>query len=450
MHGPVRVNTSAGTGDATVTILFDAWSEGQVAPSVHTLRVIKPRTTIKLQPVAPELKKTLVHPDRKASVGQIQFSPDGTRLFASGYPSGVVQVFDIATGKELRRIAGPRGGRSSAAYAVPSADWKTVYVAVETRKAERVVKDGKSLTVPKYTGEIRVFDLATGDEKPALAREGNGAVATVTLSPDGKTLIARETTAGVNEKGERTNTSHVVEWDPAARTHKVVGEGYRDDRRSKDGRWKAASFVDYEKLTTSLKLTDTKNGKETDLIVADKKAVGWVIFSPDSRFLAASVNGFGRDARSALHVWDLGTLKEVKAPELEGGALDLSYSPDGSYLVVWDLGSGTRLIDTKTWKERPLPGRGDKEQFARYAFSPDGRHFAVMSVVNSDEMMRVRDPDPSDLPQPKLYLYDLASDAPPRVMVCPQGFVVHLAFHPNGKWLAAGASGGVWMFEVGK
>ena len=284
MHGPVRVNTSAGTGDATVTILFDAWSEGQVAPSVHTLRVIKPRTTIKLQPVAPELKKTLVHPDRKASVGQIQFSPDGTRLFASGYPSGVVQVFDIATGKELRRIAGPRGGRSSAAYAVPSADWKTVYVAVETRKAERVVKDGKSLTVPKYTGEIRVFDLATGDEKPALAREGNGAVATVTLSPDGKTLIARETTAGVNEKGERTNTSHVVEWDPAARTHKVVGEGYRDDRRSKDGRWKAASFVDYEKLTTSLKLTDTKNGKETDLIVADKKAVGWVIFSRTAAF----------------------------------------------------------------------------------------------------------------------------------------------------------------------
>ena len=95
--------------------------------------------------------------------------------------------------------------RSSSAYAVPSADWKTVYIAVENRKAERVVKDGKSQTVPKYTGEIRVFDLGTGEEKPALAHEGNGAVATVALGADGKTVIARETTAGVNEKGERTN-----------------------------------------------------------------------------------------------------------------------------------------------------------------------------------------------------------------------------------------------------
>jgi hypothetical protein len=73
-----------------------------------------------------------------------------------------------------------------------------------------------------------------------------------------------------------------------------------------------------------------------------------------------------------------------------------------------------------------------------------------MGVAKFDEMMRIREPDPLDYPQPRVYLYDLAADGPPRVLVCPQGFVTHLLFDPKGKWLAAGASGGVWLFEVGK
>ena len=450
LHGPVRAADNAGAGEATAIINFDSWTAVKVAPTIHTVRVEKPRTQITLEPVASQLKKTLVHPDRKASVGQMQFSADGTRLFVSGYPSGIVQVFDMTTGKELRRITGPRGLRSSSAYAIPSADWKTAYIAVENRKAERVVKDGKSQMVPKYTGEIRVFDLGTGEEKPALMREGNGAVATVALSPDAKTLIARETTSGVNEKGERTITSRVIEWDPVARTHKVLYEGYADDHRSKDGRWKAIATNDYEKLSTSLKLTDTKAGKQTVLLDAEKKRVGYVLFSPDSRYLVANVNRYGRDTGGDLLVWDLQTLKPVEAPTMKDAVLDMSYSPDGAHLAVWDHGTGTRLIDTRTWKERPLAGRGDKLQFARFAFSADGRTFAVVAVPKYDDVARVRDPDPLDFPQPKVYLYDLTGDAPPRVMVCPQGFVVNLQFDPKGKWLAAGASGGVWLFDVSK
>jgi WD40 repeat protein len=185
-------------------------------------------------------------------------------------------------------------------------------------------------------------------------------------------------------------------------------------------------------------------------LTADQKAVGYVVFAPDSRFLAASLNGFGRDGGGEIKVWDLKTLQEIKVPEMKGGLLELACSPDGAYLAVWDLGIGTRLIDTKTWKERPLPGRGEKEQFARFAFSADGRQFTVMSMPKFEDMMRIRDPDPFDYPQPKVYVYDLAADAPPRVFVCPQGFVVDLVFDPKGKWLAAGASGGVWLFDVGK
>jgi hypothetical protein len=38
----VRAPAEAGVGDAKVTVSFDAWKEGKVAPSTFTLRVREP------------------------------------------------------------------------------------------------------------------------------------------------------------------------------------------------------------------------------------------------------------------------------------------------------------------------------------------------------------------------------------------------------------------------
>jgi WD40 repeat protein len=452
LHGPVRANASAGAGDATVTVRFDAWKEGHVAPTTHTIRVEAPRVKLTLEPVAPELRKTLVHPDRKASTGLLQFSPDGGKLFVAGYPSGVVQVFDVATGKELRRVAGPRGYRSSMHYAVPSADWRTIYIAVESRKGERVTKDGKTVFVPNYSGEIRVFDVATGEEKPPLKREGNGAVSTIELSPEGKSLLARETFSTVNDKGERSLTSALFEWDPVARTARENQKGYGDQRRSKDGRWSVASQVDYQALTTRLAVTDTKAGKKTVLLDEKKMTLGFTGLSPEGRFLAVSVyrHDKGR-GESELRVWDLATLQEVPLRSLKLDAiLDLIFSPDGAVLAAWTNPGGTRLIDTKTWTERVLPGKDARDSFQRSAFSADGKRLALVATRLPESAHQSREPDPLDYPQSRIYVYDLAENSPPRVFVCPQGFMTRLEFDPTGKWLAAGATGGVWMLDVGK
>jgi WD40 repeat protein len=422
----------------------------EVAPSPHTVKVTKPRADFKLEPVATQLVRTLVHPDRKASTGEIRFSPDGSKLMVAGYPSGVVQVFDVATGKELRRINTPPGGRSSLDYAAPDPEWKTVYVAIESRKADRQVKDGRTVVVPKYTGEVRVFDLTTGEEKPSLRREGNGAVSNLHMSPDGKTLIARENISGVKENGERFINSSAFEWDLAKRTSRKLWDGYRQDIKSADGRWVAVPFTDYEKLRTSLKIKDTKSDKETVLVEADKRVTGYVVFSSDNRYLAANVNGFGRDAASEIKVWDLATLKEVQVPASQGGILHLTFSPDGAYLAAWDLKTGTRLISTKTWKDHTLPGKDEKDRFAWYAFSPDSKRLALVATRYPEETDHIRDPDPLDFVQSRVYLYDLAKPETPKVFVCPQGFMTKLEFDPKGRWLAAAATGGVWVFDVTK
>ncbi|HKB03127.1 MAG TPA: hypothetical protein VKD90_12955 [Gemmataceae bacterium] len=452
LHGPVRAATSAGAGNATVVVRFDAWKEGEVAATTHKVRVEEPKVKLDLEPVAPELRKTLVHPDRKASVGVLKFSPDGAKVFVAGYPSGIVQVFDVTTGKELRRVAGPRGLRSSASYAVPSADWKTAYIAVEVRKNDRTEKDSKTVWVPNYTGEIRVFDLTTGEERPPLKREDNGAVATIQLTDDGKRLRTNESFMKLTETGERTGSSKVFEWDLATGTARQVSDGHRQERQSKDGRWTAAARLDYQAQTVRLAVTDAKSGKETVLLDGKKLMLGFLDLARDGRFAVATL--YHLDKRSTpgeLKVWDLATFKEVGVPGIKGDHFtDMAFSPDGKVLAYGTFPGETGLIDTATWKERPLGGKDARDSFQRFVFSADGKRLALVGTRYPPGWERSRDPDPLDFPQPRVYLYDLSTNDPPRVLLCPQGIVTKLVFDPTGKWLAAGATGGVWLFDVEK
>ena len=98
LHGPVRAPESAGSGDARLTLSFDAWKDGHVAASTHTITV-KPAPKLKSEPVSEKLVRSLVHPGRTASISVLRFSADGKRLFAAGYPSGVLQLWDAGTGQ---------------------------------------------------------------------------------------------------------------------------------------------------------------------------------------------------------------------------------------------------------------------------------------------------------------------------------------------------------------
>src|SRR3954471_23281552 len=108
---------AAAVGEASVTISFDSWADGHVSPTTHTVSVIRPKARVADEPVSSRLIRSLVHPERTATIAQVQFSTDGTRLFTAGYPSGMLQFWDVASGQELRRIATPSGGRSTAEYA---------------------------------------------------------------------------------------------------------------------------------------------------------------------------------------------------------------------------------------------------------------------------------------------------------------------------------------------
>src|SRR3954453_5984324 len=113
------------------------WKGVSVGTTTHTLDV--KASDVKTLPVSSRLIRSLPHPDRTAILWRIHFTPDD-RLLSSGYPSGVVQLWDADAGKEVRRIESPRGYRGSADYALTADDCTTLYVPVEGRKASPVEK----------------------------------------------------------------------------------------------------------------------------------------------------------------------------------------------------------------------------------------------------------------------------------------------------------------------
>src|SRR5262249_44161791 len=127
-------------------------------------------------------------PERSASVINPRFSPDGARLFATGYPSGIVQIFDVEARKQLVRIDTPAGYKGTNRYALLTPDWKTIFVPVERRRVESIEKDGVRSRRFNFSGEIRVFDAVTGKEGRALQPAPNHAPIAGHIPPDGKYL----------------------------------------------------------------------------------------------------------------------------------------------------------------------------------------------------------------------------------------------------------------------
>ena len=192
LHGPVRAVESAGVGAAELTLSFAAWSEGSVAPSTHKVEVVRPTVVVKAEPVSPRLIRSLIHPDRKAIISLLRYSPDGRRLAVAGYPSGVVQIWDPAAGAEISRVDTPPGYRGTDDYVALTADWKTAFVARDGRTVSRKEVGGEKRTTIEYAGEVLLFDTATRKSRPSIALlPGRGAVEAV-VSPDGTRLITTE------------------------------------------------------------------------------------------------------------------------------------------------------------------------------------------------------------------------------------------------------------------
>jgi WD40 repeat protein len=366
-----------------------------------------------------------------------------------------VQIWDVASGKEVRRFDTPPGHRGSADYAQLTPDWTTLYVPVEQRTGKRAEKDGKVLLRLEESGQVRVWDVASGKEKTPLQPAAGSAPVLAKLAPDGHLLVCIERCAG-NSADKRSKHVTVV-WDLAAGKKAKLCEGYAYPSFAPDGKTAVVSLYD-EDGSSTVKVLDMATGRELATVHRPDKeryfSVGPV--SPDGAVVAVYLGG---KKGAPFEVWFFdartlegrGKLTGTGDPDGHGWGSG-AFTPDAKRFAALD-GAGNVVLWNVAGRtvERTLPYGGNRSTL-ELAVSPDGKTLAIgwAPKGNKDPEGSNLTPDPRDLPQPRVSLIDLAGDAPMRVLVAPHGYVGSLAFAPDGKMLAFGGTGAVHLFDLTK
>jgi WD40 repeat protein len=451
-------------------VSFDNWDKGQVRSSEAEVRTVSPRSGPPPLPVSPRLTKKLIHPDHDERLFPVLFSPDGRSVLAGCSASGKMQIWNANTGEQILTLQLPKRSISNRNYIYSgpgtlAPDGRTLYVPFGKEQFSPIRKDGKISYHFETEGEILVWDVATGRQLPSLKQSPPRNEISVTVSPDGATLLSLDSVGDDNVRGYRKCS--LTRWNTRTGEHQHLLEGRWNAHFAPDGKTFAASLADptSAKSRGRLVLCDAASGKER-LVFAqtDKGRVIGTSFSPDGRYLA----GLQDDLRatkpppSEVKLWDVATGKEVGAivaPEgatpfrrpgfVNGAFAPPVFSPDSRWLAtclhtgriyLYDV-AGRKLAWSQDIKNGYLRGP---------QFSPDGRWLATVGQDTPEDLNPREEVNPFDLPQPRIYLFDMKAGGKPEEIVAPHGQIVWFSFSPDSKTIALSGTGCVWLFDVSR
>jgi WD40 repeat protein len=393
----------------------------------------------------------------------VAYSPDG-KLLAAGGSDNHIRLFDAATGKEIRRLAGHQARTFAPAQKKGAFDLLVGSVGEGNVTTLAFSPDGKTLASGGWDDTVRLWDVAGGRELRRLVAH-KAMVARVAFSGDGKVLASRGGLDGVLRL-----------WDPAtgAELHKVEGLSrvnpwrfYREAALalSPDGKTVAAS------TGKAVVLYDPATGKEVEQIPGYRDCM-YLAYSPDGKLLASGGLDDVKKEQYSLRLWDAAGRQEVvrcALPKNEPPTC-FAFSPDGATLAAVVAEADTFLFEVKTGKVlRRLP----HYWAARIVYSPDGK--AVTTIRGAT--IRTWDPATGQerfteftghqagvsavvvSPDAKLVasggedvrLWDPATGRQVRRITAPG---TSLAFSPDGKGLASVGRGSktlhVWDVATGR
>jgi WD40 repeat protein len=258
--------------------------------------------------------RIIVGPKRGYWLNRIAFTPDGKHAVVTG---GAVIVYDLKTGKEVRRVLEVSGARPGLSLS----------------------KDGKlCLTGHSADATVRLVEVASGKEVQTFTGH-RGGVQGVALSSDD----SRAASCG----NDRTLRLWDVKTGKELYQRGPLPQNLGCIAFSADGKHLLVGSTELRRPTYHVQLWDAATGKEIRRCLGHTNTVTAVAFAPDGRsFLSASLDGTVRQ-------WETSSGKELRRLTHEGSVRDIAISADGKRLLtagwgdrtvrVWSLADGAEL-----------------------------------------------------------------------------------------------------------
>ncbi|KAG1894690.1 quinon protein alcohol dehydrogenase-like superfamily [Suillus fuscotomentosus] len=236
------------------------------------------------------------------------------------------------------------------------------------------LQGGRHIVTCSLDGSLRLWSLESGVQIDEDWRDGNDAVRSIALSPNGKTIASGSEDRKVRLWDVKTKKV-IAKW--TGHTNVVCALCWSaDGERLASGSWDGTTRV-----------WDIDSSKTILTIETGHDWVYAVMYSPDSSKLATS--GY---KESAVHIWNAKTgerLKTLETSETHSWAFGLAWTSDGSKLLCSSY-SPIRIFDTATWQQ--IATLEDGHSDVVFAISLSHWDTRLLASASWDKTARLWDP----------------------------------------------------------